>query len=366
MEEGEEMGEPLRRRKVRRVIKRPRDGDASRSRGTKRRRERREDGSDNPVTKRRRNGESALAVPDASGAADFDGWQELPYHHQQEHERGQGQGQEHQPQAGIEIRFRTPFTMIVSGATQSGKTTYVHNLLRSMPHMFTRVPDYVIYFYSQWQPTFTKMKGDWFDPDCHKPPPAPPESYETAALPDQWGAGVEPSRLRPIINRWENVLPTIELLKKLTDQFKEGNGSLVIIDDFVAHLDEEISELFTVLSHANNISVILLTQNLFSKNKFFRNVSLNSMYITFFKNPRDGSQIQTFAHQISPHSIRWVVDAFHECTKAPYSYLTFDSHQATPNIARLRSDYLPGEGPPRVWYQADDTAGYRGKKRKRL
>lgn len=281
------------------------------------------------------------------------------------HDDGGGGG------GGIEIRFRTPFTMVVSGATQSGKTTYVRKLLKSMPHVFTRVPDWVIYFYSQWQPIFSEMKDDKFDPDCHKPPPAPPESYETMALPEQWGSGVTeppppPSELRPIVNQWENVLPTIELLKKLTDDHKHGNGTLVIIDDFVNHLDEEIAELFTVLSHANNISVILMTQNLFSKNKFFRTVSLNSMYLTLFKNPRDGRQIATFAQQISPHSINWVVDAFHECTKAPYSYLTFDSHQATPTVARLRSNYLPGEGPPVVWFKADETTSTRrGKKRRR-
>lgn len=271
---------------------------------------------------------------------------------------------------GIEIRFRTPFTMIVSGATQSGKTSYVRKMLQSMPHLFTKVPDFVIYYYSQWQPIFTKMKADRFDPECHKPPPAPPESYNVAPLPDQWGAGaasvLEEDRTRPTINKWENVLPTIELLKTETEKYINGNGSLVIIDDFVNHLDEEISELFTVLSHANNISVILLTQNLFSKNKFFRTVSLNSMYITMFKNPRDGRQIATFAQQISPHSIKWVVDAFQECTKAPYSYLTFDSHQSTPTVARLRSHYLPGEGPPVIWYKTPPEPNIgRGKKRKR-
>lgn len=277
--------------------------------------------------------------------------------------------------AGIEIRFRTPFTMIVSGATQSGKTTYVRKLLKSMPHIFTKVPDVVIYFYSQWQPIFSKIKEDQFDPNCHKPLPAPPEAYETAPLPEQWGAGTANAetssedfmpKLRPTVNKWENVLPTIELLKAETSDYINRNGSLVIIDDFVGQLDEEISELFTVLSHANNISVILLTQNLFAKNKFFRNVSLNSMYLTLFKNPRDGRQIATFAQQISPHSIKWVVDAFNECTKAPYSYLTFDSNQATPDIARLRSNYLPGEGPPVIWFKNPDyfTAG-KGKKRKR-
>ena len=81
-----------------------------------------------------------------------------------------------------------------------------------------------------------------------------------------------------------------------------------------------------------------------------------------FKNPRDASQIRSFAQQISPNNITWVVDAFAECTKAPYSYMTYDSHQATPAEARLRSHYLPGEGLPRAWYQKTSAAKRRRKK----
>ena len=103
------------------------------------------------------------------------------------------------------------------------------------------------------------------------------------------------------------------------------------------------SNLFTVLSHANSISVILLTQNLFVKGKVFRTVSLNSMYISLFKNPRDQSQVTNFAKQFSPYDVRWVVDAYRDCTRAPYTYMLFDSHQSTPDRIRVRSHILPGE-----------------------
>ena len=260
----------------------------------------------------------------------------------------------------MELRFRTPFTMICAGATQSGKTTHVRKMLKSMPHLFTNVPDYVIYFYNLWQPIFSTMCNETFQPMCHEHAEAPPSSFDTAPLPQQWGAGATAQcfhenmpQERPIVNEWINMLPTTELLKAKTTPYMEGNGTLIIIDDFVQQLDDDISELFTVLSHANNISVILLTQNLFSKNKVYRTISLNSMYITLFKNPRDRSQITSFASQISPRNIRWVVDAFAECTKAPYSYMMYDSHQATREDIRLRSNFLPGDGAPRTWFRKD-------------
>lgn len=266
----------------------------------------------------------------------------------------------------MEVRFRTPFTMVCAGSTQSGKTTHVRNMLLSMPHLFTKVPDRIMYFYSEWQPIFSEMYKDRFDEKCHEPTPAPASSYYVEPLPEQWGAGISHVQVgddedppgpdygrRPIVNEWINMLPTLDLLRAKTKPYVEGNGSLIIIDDFVQDLDEDISQLFTVLSHANNISVILLTQNLFANNPVYRTISLNAMYITMFKNPRDKSQFTSFAKQISPRNINWVQDAFAACTKSPYSYMTYDSHQATPDLARLRSHFIPGEDGPRTWFQAD-------------
>ena len=93
----------------------------------------------------------------------------------------------------------------------------------------------------------------------------------------------------------------------------------------------------------------MLTQNIFSNNKAFRTLSLNSQYISIFKNPRDQSQIAHFAKQFSPYNIRWVVDAYKKATKAAYSYLLFDNHQSTPDRIRVRSNIIPGQGPVRVW-----------------
>jgi hypothetical protein len=214
-----------------------------------------------------------------------------------------------------DLRFRTPFTYTCAGPSQSGKTSHVFNILRLKEELFDVNPQNVLYFYNLPQPSFANFRQE------------------------------SPG----IVTEWINKLPDLELLREKTLAYRGGSGSLVIIDDFVSELNADISNLFTVLSHSNNINVILLTQNLFSKNPVYRTISLNSTYTAAFKNPRDSAQITNFAKQFAPNNTRYIVEAFRECTKKPYSYLFFDHHQKTPDRIRVRSDILPHEGPMKVW-----------------
>ena len=45
------------------------------------------------------------------------------------------------------MRLKTPFNCIVSGASKSGKTTLVYNLLTVKNQMFTTPPEYVLFIY---------------------------------------------------------------------------------------------------------------------------------------------------------------------------------------------------------------------------
>jgi hypothetical protein len=52
--------------------------------------------------------------------------------------------------------------------------------------------------------------------------------------------------LRPLVNEWINELPTTEMLYEKLAPFAKGNGSLLVIDDFMQHLTNDIAALFTV------------------------------------------------------------------------------------------------------------------------
>jgi hypothetical protein len=88
--------------------------------------------------------------------------------------------------------------------------------------------------------------------------------------------------------------------------------------------------------------------------------------LSIFQNPRNTSTIVNLAKQFSAYDIRWVVDAYKDCTRAPYSYMLFDSTQSTPEALRVRSRILPGEFPPRVWVRRDQPVAEKKKSLKRV
>lgn len=213
----------------------------------------------------------------------------------------------------FDLRLKTPFTCLLAGPSQSGKTSWVFNVLRDRQELMTEPTDNIIFFYNQWQRSFTIFQAE------------------------------------NIVTQWVNQLPTTSMLMELTEAYKDTTGSIVVIDDFMQKVDQDIVDLFTVLCHSYHISVFLMSQNVFPQNKLFRDISLNSTYIVLFKNPRDSSQIRHFANQFSPNDIRWLVEAFRECTKKPYSYLMFDHHQRSDDDVRVLSNFLRPEWPMRVW-----------------
>jgi septin family protein len=65
---------------------------------------------------------------------------------------------------GCPIRLTHTFNALVVGSINTGKTTFVARLLRSLPEL---IPDVtfakIIYSYAIWQPTFEKLqKGNYF------------------------------------------------------------------------------------------------------------------------------------------------------------------------------------------------------------
>jgi len=62
----------------------------------------------------------------------------------------------------FDIRFQTPFKMIVSGPSGSGKSTWVNNLLRLKSVIFTKEPAKIFLFYKIMQGHLCGNAGKWF------------------------------------------------------------------------------------------------------------------------------------------------------------------------------------------------------------
>jgi hypothetical protein len=196
-----------------------------------------------------------------------------------------------------------PFTCLVSGATQSGKSEWIFRLLTSISsrncknNKIEPQPQNILYCYSEEQPALF-------------------ERYRQAEVKIKFHKGLPP----PI------------------EEFSPAVRNLLVLDDLMQETGSAISALFTRGSHHRNLSIILVTQNLFHQSKEFRTISLNSSYLVIFKNPRDNTQIEHLARQMFPKRSMIVQDAFHRATQRPYGYLLVDLKQSTPDEARLRTN----------------------------
>jgi len=105
----------------------------------------------------------------------------------------------------------------------------------------------------------------------------------------------------------------------------------------------KVSELFTKGSHHRNISVVLITQNLFHQGPSSRDISLNSRYIVVFKIPRYKTQIVHCARQVYPENVSSFHKTYLDACKDPHSYLFLDLAQSINDLLRFRTKIFPGE-----------------------
>ena len=112
--------------------------------------------------------------------------------------------------------FKQPTTFIISGATQSEKSTFVQNLLINKKKLFNHPPKTTYMFYKIWQPIYTQML--------------------------QMGT----------VTKFIRDIPEKKDLYDLLHNHKNDGGSIIIFDDMGAEVKEHIelfNELFTILSH---------------------------------------------------------------------------------------------------------------------
>ena len=218
------------------------------------------------------------------------------------------------------MTLKTPFNMILSGSSGSGKTTKLVKLLKYRDILLDKTTKKIYFFYSEWQDTYDTL---------HK-----------LRLVDKFCKGIPPQE---------------ELISMISDSSIESYHSrphkLLIFDDLISEIQDDLmAKLFTVFGHHRNVSIILVTQALFNPrvNKF-NVLQENVHYLLFAKSPRDNSKVIYLAKQISPYNISWVVQAFQDATKLPYSYMFFDFKQATPEKLRLRTSIFPDELPMKIY-----------------
>lgn len=205
------------------------------------------------------------------------------------------------------LSFQSPCSILLSGATQAGKTRFTYRLLQNAPGMFEKRPKNIIYAYGEYQQLFEQMESSIPGLILH------------------------------------HGLPTKEQIAEWTHP---AEHTIIVLDDLMTQVtrNEDVLFLFTVTAHHRCCSVIFLTQNLFMPGKYARSISLNCHYVIMFRNFRDNrSVISGFGAQAYPGKTKYFKDAYEKATSQPYGYLVNDMTVTTPNEYRLRTRIFPNE-----------------------
>ena len=196
--------------------------------------------------------------------------------------------------------FTHPFNCVIAAPTMGGKTFLIKEILKFKDVMISPSPTKIVYCYKAWQPTYDEIRSNNTSILFHK------GIYDM-------------------------------------NKFKPSEINLIVLDDLMQECinDPEILSLFTVGTHHTSTSVFFLTQNIFSKGKYSRDLSLNSNYIINFKNPRDQLQMQVLARQIFGNKSKYLMESYDDATKKPYGYIFLDLRQDTELRNRVQTGILP-------------------------
>lgn len=203
----------------------------------------------------------------------------------------------------------TPFescsSICISGPTGVGKTRWVYKLLRELNGMYIDPPAKVLYCYGIYQPLFDEMERNVDNITMHQG------------------------------------LPTQEEI----DDFADGQHGLIILDD-LSHAvleNKDMELLFTQGCHHRRLSLVFITQNLYTQGKSARTIALNVWYLVLFKNVRDKSQISILGRQLYPGRSGVLTEAYDDCMKEPRAYLVVDMAPMSDDNHRLRTHIFPNE-----------------------
>ena len=205
------------------------------------------------------------------------------------------------------LLLKHPFTCLVAGATSSGKSTIVSELINNISSL--TVPDIPIPVRVTW------CLGSAND--------APTVTSTHVALDVIYGRPPE-----------------------------EPDCDILVIDDQMTDMadSKHMCDLFSKHSHHKKMSIFFIVQNLFFQGKHMRNIALNSHYLILTKSRRDISQVKRLGIQLFGKG-DFFFDAYKKAVlDREYGYLFVDLSPSTDERFRLRSHILPSEYPISIYY----------------
>lgn len=184
------------------------------------------------------------------------------------------------------IKIPSPACILISGPSQSGKTSFIAKIIQNKDKVFEKTPSSILYVYNTWNKNLDAIKND-----------------KTVTFTSE--------------------LPTEDVLEKY---FASSSHSAIFFDDQMLNsLGKAVIESFTVKANNTNTTCFFVTQNLFAKG--IRNISLNSHVICLFNSPRDITQISRLASQLGRKEL--IISAYKDACKRNHGYLLINIHPSS-------------------------------------
>ena len=142
------------------------------------------------------------------------------------------------------FKFQSPTSIGIFAPPFSRKTALTKKILENSHLLFTTPTDFVVYCYNVWLDVFDEMSKTAKNLTLHQGVPSSED-----------------------IDKWSN-----------------WKHFILVLDDLqqTCSADKEVANMFTVVSHHKNFSLIYLCHNIFGKDAFSRTINLNTHYLILF------------------------------------------------------------------------------------
>lgn len=203
----------------------------------------------------------------------------------------------------FDARFRHPFSMLVAGPSECGKSTFIYELLKNAHRLIDTEFDYIVCF-----------------------------------------LGSEDPKLKELTFLYRSKITFVSgLPENIDDYIDSSKHGFVLIDDLMQEATRtmQVTELFTKKCHHQNFSIALILQNLFYNGKERQTILRSCHYVVVFRNPLDQSVVYTLAQRINPVHKAAVTKIF-LYAQSRYRYLLLDGKQDSLPEARFRTDIFNG------------------------
>ncbi len=211
------------------------------------------------------------------------------------------------------VPFCDKSSILISGASQSGKTLLLRDILICAEHMFQTLPTVCLFLYSHWQQAYEDIREKWGD-----------RILFTQRTPKE------------------------EEVEELMSKHKHGR---FVADDQGDHIEKSVffRSLLCRLGHHCRMSTFCLLQDENLSSRTSSVLKKNFHVSIILRSPRERSFVRSIGMQTGDYQC--VMEAYDDVRKEKYGYICIDLHPAADPDLKYRTNIVPNATRPCVVYR---------------